>query len=108
MRIGTTLFGVSLSMICAAGCAPTTAIVNGQQVPRQNLVFAGRPYDVRHSGAHPAPGGPSSGIKDDGGHISGHVCGLAVRGGRGLVDRARLGRARSGAGRVSRALLSRP
>src|SRR5207244_1025443 len=74
MRIATNLIGVTL--LCGAGCAPTTAIVNGHEVPRLTLTFVGRPCDIKHSSAHPAPEGPSSGLKDDGGHISGHVCGL--------------------------------
>ena len=74
MRTGITLLAATL--LCGTGCAPTTAIVNGREVPRLTLTFVGRPYDIKHSNAHPQPGGPSSGLKDDGGHISGHVCGL--------------------------------
>lgn len=61
-----------------AGCAPTTAIVNGKEVPRLSLAFTGRPFSVKHLRAHPEPRGPSSGLKDDGGHVTGIICGLDV------------------------------
>lgn len=63
-----------------AGCAtvPKTAIVDGKEVPRLTLEFDGQPFTVKHEGAHPRPGGPSSGLKDAGGSIRGRVCGLLV------------------------------
>lgn len=59
-----------------AGCAPTTAIVDGRPVPRLEMDFVGQPFVVRVSGAHPRPGGASSGLRGYGGHVSGNVCGL--------------------------------
>lgn len=64
----------------AAGCAstPKTAIVDGREVPRLTLELDGQPYTVKHEGAHPQPGGPSSGLRDAGGSIRGRVCGMLV------------------------------
>ena len=62
-----------------AGCAgPSTAIVNGREMARPDLHFTGQPYSLYHSKAHPGARGASSGIVDDGGHISGHVCGMEL------------------------------
>jgi hypothetical protein len=65
-------------VLLAAGCAatPKTAIVDGREVPRLSLEFDGDAYTVRHEGAHPRPGGPSSGLRDRGGSIRGRVCGM--------------------------------
>src|SRR4051794_31968723 len=62
------------------GCAtvPRTAIVDGKEVPRLNLDLGGQPYWVQHTGAHPRPGGPSSGLRDAGGAIRGRVCGMFI------------------------------
>ncbi len=67
-------------VLVLAGCAgvPKTAIVDGRPVPRLTLEFNGQPFNVQHQGAHPRPGGPSSGLKDDGGAIHGRVCGMFV------------------------------
>jgi hypothetical protein len=64
----------------AAGCAtvPKTATVDGREVPRLSLEFDGQPYTVKHEGAHPQPGAPSGGLKDNGGAIRGRVCGMLV------------------------------
>ena len=69
-----------LVALLAAGCAgvPKTAIVDGQEVPRPTLEFGGQPYSVRHEGAHPRPGGASSGLSDNGGAIRGRVCGMLI------------------------------
>jgi hypothetical protein len=64
----------------AAGCAsaPKTAVVDGREVPRLTLEFNGQPYTIKHDGAHPRPGGASSGLRDAGGSIRGRVCGMLV------------------------------
>jgi hypothetical protein len=66
--------------ILAAGCAtvPKTAVVDGQQVPRLTLEYNGNPYSIKHEGAHPRPGNPSGGLRDNGGAIRGRVCGMLV------------------------------
>ena len=70
----------ALIFVLVAGCAtvPTTATVDGREVPRLTLGFTGQPYQVKHEGAHPAPGKPSSGLRDAGGRIHGHVCGMFI------------------------------
>jgi hypothetical protein len=71
---------LSLALVAAvAGCAtPKTAMVNGRAVPRLSLEFGGQPYQIKHEGAHPEPGRPSGGLRDVGGRIHGHVCGMFV------------------------------
>jgi hypothetical protein len=64
--------------LVAAGCAPTTAVVDGKTVPRLSMEFVGQPFVVRASDAHPQPGSPSGGLRDSGGHVSGNVCGLEI------------------------------
>jgi hypothetical protein len=67
-------------LFLAAGCVgvPKTAVVDGRQVPRLTIQLAGNPYQLKHEGAHPRPGGPSSGLRDAGGSIRGRVCGMFV------------------------------
>jgi hypothetical protein len=62
------------------GCAtvPQTAIVDGKTVARLTLDLTGQPYQIKHEGAHPQPGKPSSGLRDVGGRIHGNVCGMFV------------------------------
>lgn len=69
-----------LALVTVAGCAtlPTTALVDGQEVPRKTLEFTGQPYTITHRAAHPRPGGPSSGLRDVGGNITGLICGMDV------------------------------
>jgi hypothetical protein len=69
-----------LLIASSAGCAttPKTALVDGREVPRLSLEFDGQPYTVKHEGAHPKPGSPSSGLTDNGGSIRGRVCGMLV------------------------------
>lgn len=68
-----------VSLVGAVGCAaPKTAIVDGQTVPRLTLELTGQPYEIKHEGAHPRPGGASSGLRDAGGAIRGRVCGMLV------------------------------
>jgi hypothetical protein len=71
-------FALSVSSCASSPKAGQMAMVNGQPVPRVDLEFTGEPYRVRHLRAHPAPGGPSSGLVDAGGHITGRVCGLDI------------------------------
>ncbi len=77
MKRSVYMLAISLAT-AATGCASSTAMVNGQAVPRLSLAFTGRPYSVKHLRAHPEPRGPSSGLSDDGGHITGLVCGLDI------------------------------
>jgi hypothetical protein len=65
-------------LLLAVGCAgvPKTAIVDGKEVPRLTQEFHGQPFTIKHEGAHPQPGGPSSGLRDAGGAIRGRVCGM--------------------------------
>jgi hypothetical protein len=69
---------VPLLLLSACATAPKTAMVDGREVPRQTFEFSGQPYTIKHEGAHPQPGGPSSGLKDSGGAIRGRVCGMLV------------------------------
>ncbi len=66
------------TLVLVAGCAPTTAVVDGKQVPRLDMDFVGQPFVVCVSSAHPKPGSPSGGLRDFGGRISGNVCGLDI------------------------------
>jgi hypothetical protein len=68
------LFG----LLFIASCAPANAYVDGKQVPRLDMDFVGQPFVVRVSGAHPKPGSPSGGLRDNGGRLSGNICGLDV------------------------------
>ena len=70
---------LALALI-VAGCAgtPKTAIVDGRQVPRLTLTLTGQPYEIKHDGAHPRPGGASSGLEDNGGAIHGRICGMFI------------------------------
>ena len=67
-----------ISLVLLAGCAPTTAFVDGKTVPRLDMDFVGQPFVVRVSAAHPRPGSPSGGLRDFGGRISGNICGLDI------------------------------
>jgi hypothetical protein len=70
---------IAAVLLLAAGCAtPKTALVDGRQVPQLTLEYTGNPYSIKHEGAHPRPGNPSSGLKDKGGSIRGRVCGMLV------------------------------
>jgi len=65
-------------LLALSACAPTTAMVDGKPMPRLDMDFVGQPFVVRVSGAHPRPGSPSGGLRDNGGRISGNVCGLDI------------------------------
>ncbi len=67
-------------VLAVAGCVtvPKTAVVDGKEVPRLTLEFNGQPFTIKHEGAHPRPGGASSGLNDSGGAIRGRVCGMLV------------------------------
>lgn len=53
-------------------------LINGTPTARVNVEYGGQPYALRHLNAHPQPGGPSSGVKEQGGRITGMVCGSDV------------------------------
>lgn len=80
MKVHALVLFAGVSWLTLAGCAtvPKTAIVDGQEVPRKTLEFTGQPYTITHRAAHPRPGGPSSGLRDAGGNITGQVCGMDV------------------------------
>ena len=65
-----------VGLLFLSACAPTTAYVDGKQVPRLDMDFIGQPFVIRMTAAHPKPGSPSGGLRDFGGRISGNVCGL--------------------------------
>lgn len=72
--------GVGLVLtLLGAGCAPLGPVmVDGQMVPRVQAQFVGSPYSVRQLDAHPKPGSPSSGLRVEGGRITGVVCGADI------------------------------
>lgn len=59
------------------GCAgmPTTAVVDGHEVPRPTTKYTGDPYVVTHMNAHPRP---HNGLEDHGGRVTGPICGNDV------------------------------
>jgi hypothetical protein len=58
------------------GCAPRTAVVNGQTLPRPTLAYTDHYYyAVTHYGAFPESRGASSGLRSYGGRIAGFACG---------------------------------
>jgi hypothetical protein len=65
-------------LLFVASCAPANAYVDGKLVPRLDMDFVGQPFVVRVSSAHPKPGSPSGGLRDNGGRLSGNICGLDV------------------------------
>ena len=65
------------SCLFVSGCLGPV-LINGTPTPRKNLEYGGQPYAVRHLNAHPQPGGPSSGVKEQGGRITGMICGSDV------------------------------
>lgn len=74
-----------LTALTMAACATTTPppVVdnhNGKMayLPRKDMELTGHPYALQHHGAHPQPGGASSGVRGPGGEISGTHCGAQV------------------------------
>lgn len=68
-----------LLVALTAGCAGSqTVVIDGHEVPRQTVELTGQPYSLRHERAHPRPGGPSDGLRADGGSIRGKICGMMV------------------------------
>lgn len=70
---------VLLSMLGVAGCSftPSTVMIDGVPVPRQQHRFEGNPYAIRHYDAHPKPESVTTG-KVEGGRVSGVVCGSDI------------------------------
>src|SRR5262245_1829312 len=73
------LLAAAPAALVACATTPTTVIIDGKEVPRLTQEFTGQPYSIRHSGAHPRPGGASSGLRSPGGSITGVVCGAGVQ-----------------------------
>jgi hypothetical protein len=72
MRAATTI--ATLGML--VGCAPSTAVVNGQTVGRPTLAYTDHYYyAVTHYRAYPESRGASSGLQTYGGRIAGFACG---------------------------------
>jgi hypothetical protein len=68
---------LAFSVVLGA-CAPTTAVINGQHVPRIQLAYTdGYYYAVTHYAAYPEARGPSSGLHSYGGRLAGFACGAA-------------------------------
>jgi hypothetical protein len=67
-----------LPLLLVSSCTSSFAYIDGKQVPRIDMDFVGQPFVVRASAAHPRPGSPSGGLRDNGGRISGNICGLDV------------------------------
>lgn len=80
MKTRSASLACAVSIALSAGCAstPSTAVIQGQRVPRPDLRFTGKPYSIEHSRAHPAPGRPSEGLSDLGGNVRGQVCGSRI------------------------------
>src|SRR5262245_53173447 len=61
----------------SAGCAPTTATVDGHTLDRPNLSYTDHQlYALEHRAAYPGWQSPSSGLHTYGGTLSGRVCGV--------------------------------
>jgi hypothetical protein len=70
------LLPCALVAAVAAGCAPTTAVVNGQLVPRPTLAYTDHYYyAVTHYRAYPEARGASSGLVTYAGRVAGFACG---------------------------------
>lgn len=65
-------------LVLSAGACLGPVMINGKPTPRLNVQYTGQPYAVRHLNAHPEPGGASSGVKEQGGRITGVICGSDV------------------------------
>ncbi len=64
------------ALFFAIGCAPTTAVVNGQRVARPTFGYTdGYYYAITHYRAYPECRGASSGLHAYGGRIAGYACG---------------------------------
>jgi hypothetical protein len=71
-----TLLVALFAIVFSLGCAPTTAIVNGQRVARPTLGYTdGYYYAVTHYRAYPEQRGASSGLRSYGGRLAGFACG---------------------------------
>lgn len=63
-------------LLVLGGCAPTSAVVNGQRVQRPTLGYTDHYYyAITHYAAYPESRGPSSGLHSYGGRIAGFACG---------------------------------
>jgi hypothetical protein len=65
-------------LLAACASTPKTVLVDGREVQRPTLTFAGQPFNLRHVRAYPNPGSPSGGLSSAGGDIHVHVCGMNV------------------------------
>ncbi|HEX8953720.1 MAG TPA: hypothetical protein VF997_23515 [Polyangia bacterium] len=65
-----------IAFALAAGCAPTSAVVNGQRIARPTLGYTdGYYYAVTHYRAYPENRGASTGLRAYGGRLAGFACG---------------------------------
>jgi hypothetical protein len=71
-----TIAALFASTLAVGGCAPTSAVVNGQSMRRPTLAYTdGYYYAVTHYAAFPEHRGASSGLRSYGGRIAGFACG---------------------------------
>jgi hypothetical protein len=71
-----TLAALFAAAITVGGCAPTTAVVNGQTMQRPTLAYTDTSYyAVTHHLAYPEHRGASTGLRSYAGRIAGFACG---------------------------------
>ncbi|MDB4966648.1 MAG: hypothetical protein JWN44_2337 [Myxococcales bacterium] len=64
------------ALFTVVGCAPSSAVINGQSVGRPTLAYTDHYYyAVTHYRAYPESRGASSGLHSYGGRIAGFACG---------------------------------
>ncbi len=82
MNQNRTMVGVSKwtlwIFLASGGCQLGPVIVNGIPTPRLEHGFAGNPYSVQHHQAHPRPDQAGTRGREEGGRISGVVCGTDI------------------------------
>jgi hypothetical protein len=63
-------------VLLATACAPNSAMVRGQAVPRRTVDYTDhRVFALTHQAAYPEARGASSGLREYDGRVSGRVCG---------------------------------
>ena len=56
------LCGLFATLTALGGCIPSEMVVDGIARPIKNLAFVGKPYEIRHNGAHPGYHGTAGGL----------------------------------------------